>query len=273
MRRTGGGTVAAMSVDFLALHQGPEPLLLGNVWDAGTAKALAHLGFRALATTSSGHAASLGRADGRVTRDEAVAHAALVADATDLPVNAALEDLFADDPAGAAETVALVARTAVAGCSVEDWSRSRREINDLDLAVAKVAAAAEAAHAGGIVLTARAENHIHGVDDLDDTITRLQAYEQAGADVLYAPGLTDAADIRRVVESVGRPVNVLARPGVPPVAELGRLGVRRVSVGGGFAFVAYGALATAARELLEQGTYGYWSVAREADAVKPAFDA
>ena len=121
------------------------------------------------------------------------------------------------------------------------------------------------------MLTARAENHIRGVDDLDDTITRLQAYQQAGADVLYAPGLTDADDIRRVVESVDRPVNVLALPGVPPVTELGRLGVRRVSVGGGFAKVALGALATAARELLDEGTYGYWTTAREADAMRGAF--
>ena len=260
-----------MSVDFLALHDGPEPLLLGNAWDVGTAKALAFLGFRALATTSAGHAATLGRDDGGVTRDEALAHAATLAGATALPVSADLEDGFADDAAGAAETVRLAAQTGLAGCSIEDWSRTRGVILDLDLAVEKVAAAAEAAHAGGLVLTARAENHIRDVDDLDDTITRLQAYERAGADVLYAPGLTAADDIRRVVTSLQRPVNVLARPGVPPVAELGRLGVRRVSVGGAFALVAYGALATAARELLDEGTYGYWATAREAAAVRGAF--
>jgi 2-methylisocitrate lyase-like PEP mutase family enzyme len=261
-----------MSVDFLAMHAGPEPLLLGNAWDVGTARTLAFLGFRALATTSSGHAATLGRHDGDVTRDEALAHAETLVGATALPVSADLEDGFADDPAGTAETVRLAARTGLAGCSVEDWSRTRQVIHDLDLAVEKVAAAAEAAHAGGLVLTARAENHIRGVDDLDDTITRLQAYERVGADVLYAPGLTGAEDIRRVVTSVQRPVNVLARPGVPPVAELGRLGVRRVSVGGAFALVAYGALAAAARELLDEGTYGYWSTAREAAALRGAFD-
>ena len=261
-----------MSVDFLAMHAGPEPLLLGNAWDVGTARTLAFLGFRALATTSSGHAATLGRHDGDVTRDEALAHAETLVGATALPVSADLEDGFADDPAGTAETVRLAARTGLAGCSIEDWSRTRQVIHDLDLAVEKVAAAAEAAHAGGLVLTARAENHIRGVDDLDDTITRLQAYERAGADVLYAPGLTDAEDIRRVVTSVQPPVNVLARPGVPPVAELGRLGVRRVSVGGAFALVAYGALAAAARELLDEGTYGYWSTAREAAALRGAFD-
>jgi 2-methylisocitrate lyase-like PEP mutase family enzyme len=262
-----------MSLDFLALHEGPEPLLLGNAWDVGSAKALAFLGFRALATTSSGHAASLGRNDGGVTRDEALAHATTIVGATGLPVSADLEDGFADDPAGTAETVRLAARTGLAGCSIEDWSRTRQVIHDLGPAVDKVAAAVEAAHAGGLVLTARAENHIRGVDDLDDTISRLQAYERAGADVLYAPGLTDAQDIRRVVESVRRPVNVLARPGVPPVAELGRLGVRRVSVGGGFALVAYGALAAAARELLEEGTYGYWATAGQAAALRGAFDA
>ena len=261
-----------MSVDFLALHAGPEPLLLGNAWDAGTAKILAFLGFRALATTSSGHAATLGRPDGGVTRDEALAHAAALVGATDLPVSADLEDGFADDPAGAAETMRLAAGTGLAGCSIEDWSRDRHVINDLDLAVEKVAAAAEAAHAGGLVLTARAENHIRGVDDLDDTITRLRAYERAGADVLYAPGLTDAKDIRRVVEAVTSPVNVLARPGVPPVAVLGELGVRRVSVGGGFALVAQAALATAASELLEAGTYGYWDTAADAAALKGAFE-
>jgi 2-methylisocitrate lyase-like PEP mutase family enzyme len=237
----------------------------------GTAKVLAFLGFRALATTSSGHAAALGRPDGGVTRDEALAHAAALVGATDLPVSADLEDGFTDDPAGAAETVRLAADTGLAGCSIEDWSRSRHALNDLDLAVAKVAAAAGAAHAGGLVLTARAENHIRGVDNLDDTITRLQAYQEAGADVLYAPGLTEPRDIARVVESVQRPVNVLARPGVPAVAELGRLGVRRVSVGGGFALVAYGALAAAARELLDAGTYGYWATAREAATVWGAF--
>jgi 2-methylisocitrate lyase-like PEP mutase family enzyme len=261
-----------MSVDFLALHAGPEPLLLGNAWDVGTAKVLAFLGFRALATTSSGQAAGLGRRDGAVTRDEALAHAEAIAGATVLPVSADLEDCFADDPAGAAATVRLAAGTGLAGCSIEDWSRTAHAVVDRDLAAAKVAAAAEAAHADGLVLTARAENHIRGVDDLDDTIARLQAYERAGADVLYAPGLTDARDIRRVVGSVGRPVNVLARPGVPPVAELGRLGVRRVSVGGGFALAAYGALATAARELLEEGTYGYWDTARRGSAVLAAFD-
>lgn len=256
---------------FLALHQGPGPLLLANAWDVGTAKALAFLGFQALATTSSGHAATLGRSDGAVTRDEAIAHAADLVAATDLPVSADLEDGFADDPEQTAETVRLALDAGLAGCSVEDWSRTRGQINDLGLARAKIEAAAEAAK-GKLVLTGRAENHIRGVSDLADTIVRLQAYQEAGADVLYAPGLTDAEDIRRVVESVDRPVNVLARPGVPAVAELARLGVRRVSVGGAFSLVAYGALVTAARELLDEGTYGFLSQARSAGVLRGAFD-
>lgn len=258
---------------FLALHRGPEPLLLANAWDAGTAKALGFLGFQALATTSAGHAATLGRRDGGVTRDEAIAHAAQLVSATDLPVSADLEDGFADDPEHSAETVRLAVEVGLAGCSVEDWSRDRRTILDLGLARAKMAAAAEAAHGGDrkLVLTGRAENHFRGVDDLGDTIARLQAYQEAGVDVVYAPGLTAAADIRAVVESVDVPVNVLALPGVPPVPELGRLGVARVSVGSGFSLAAYGALVTAARELLDEGTYGFWHQAGEAAVVRGAF--
>jgi len=255
------------------MHDGPDPLLLANAWDQGTAKTLAFLGFRALATTSSGHAATLGRHDGAVTRAEAIAHAAALVQATDLPVSADLEDGFADDPEGTAETVLLAVDAGVAGASIEDWSRTRGEINDLGLARAKIEAAAEAAHGShGLVLTARAENHIRGGGGLADTIARLQAYQEAGADVLYAPGLIEAADIGRVVESVGRPVNVLARPGLPPVAELGRLGVRRISVGGAFALVAFGALATAARELIDEGTYRFLGQAGEATALRGAFD-
>ena len=257
------------------MHGGPEPLLLANAWDAGSAKALAFLGFRALATTSAGHAATLGRQDGLVTRDEAIAHAADLVDATDLPVNADLEDCFSDDPEQVAETVRLAAGVGVAGLSIEDWSRTRREIHDIGLARARVNAAAEAAHGGPmrVVLTGRAENYFRGAPDVADTIARLQAFQEAGADVLYAPGLVDADDVRRVVESVDRPVNVVARPGLPSVAELGRIGVRRVSVGGAFALVAFGAVATAARELLSSGTYGFLAQAGDADVLRGAFDA
>jgi 2-methylisocitrate lyase-like PEP mutase family enzyme len=227
-----------------------------------------------LATTSFGHAATLGRADGGVTRDEAISHAAELQAATPLPVNADLEHCFADDPDGVAETIRLALDAGIAGASVEDWNPTARSIYDHDLAVARVAAAAEAAHAGSrrLVLTARAENHIRGVQDLDDTIRRLQAYGAAGADVLYAPALTDPADIRRVVDAVDQPVNVLAFPTAPPVAELAAIGVARISVGGAFARVMYGALATAAKELLEAGTYGFWQTAAAASAFDGAFD-
>jgi 2-methylisocitrate lyase-like PEP mutase family enzyme len=245
---------------FLDLHRPGNPLLLPNPWDQGSAKLLASLGFRALATTSSGFAATLGRLDGSVSRDEALAHAAAIVVATELPVSADLENCFADDPGGVARTVTLAAETGLAGCSVEDFTGDDDEpVYDIALAAERVAAAAEAAHAGParLVLTARAENYLHGRPDLADTITRLQAYQAAGADVLYAPGLTSLADIRQVVTAVDRPVNVLAMSGAPPVSELAEAGVSRVSVGGAFAFAALGALAAAATELRDKGTYGY----------------
>jgi 2-methylisocitrate lyase-like PEP mutase family enzyme len=256
--------------DFLALHQGDTPLLMPNPWDAGSARILESLGFRALATTSSGSAGTLGRLDGSVTREEAIAHAAAVVDATDVPVSADLENGFADDPDDVATTVSLALDAGLAGCSIEDYSG--RELYPFDLAVARVAAAAATAHAGDVhlVLTARAENHIRNHPDLDDTIARLQAYQGAGADVLFAPGLSQLEDIRRVVSSVDIPVSVLALPNTPPVAELGRVGVKRISVGGTFFYVGVGAVVTAARELLEQGTYGYWDVAGPGAAVARA---
>ena len=242
---------------FLALHRRGDPLLMPNAWDLGSAILLASLGFKALATTSSGHAATLGRLDGGVTRDEALDHAAILSAGTDVPVSADLENGFADDPEGVADTLERARGTGLAGCSVEDYSGS--EIYELDLARERVAAAAETAHSDQIrlVLTARAENHIRGRDDLSDTIARLQAYQEAGADVLFAPGIKRAEDIRRVVESVDLPVSVLAVPGVPNTAELAALGVARVSVGGAFAFAALGALCEAATELRDHGTYGY----------------
>ncbi len=245
---------------FLDLHRPGDPLLLPNPWDQGSARLLASLGFHALATTSSGFAMTLGRLDGSVSRDEALAHSAAIVTATPLPVSADLENCFAHDPGGVAQTVALAAGTGLAGCSLEDFTGDDGEpIYDLGLAAERVAAAAEAAHGGParLVLTARAENYLHGRPDLADTISRLQAYQAAGADVLYAPGLTSMADIRQVVESVDRPVNVLAVGGAPSVAELAGAGVSRVSVGGAFAYAALGALADAAAELRDKGTYGY----------------
>lgn len=275
MSGPGYGQVVTSAADaFLNLHVKGDPLVMANAWDVGTAKVLAHLGFRALATTSSGHAATLGRRDGKVTRDEALAHAAALAAATARPVNADLEDCFGDHPEEVAETIRLAVGAKVAGASVEDYDRRGGAIHGLDLAVARVAAAAGAAHDGPerLVLTARAENHLHGIHDLDDTIARLRAYGEAGADVLFAPGITAAADIARVVDAVDQPVNVLALPGVPPVAELAALGVARISVGGGFSLVTYGALADAARELLDDGTYGYWATARRGAELRTAFD-
>jgi 2-methylisocitrate lyase-like PEP mutase family enzyme len=260
---------------FLALHRQPQPLLLPNPWDVGTAKLLAWLGFSALATTSSGFASTVGRLDGGVTRDEALAHAAAIVEATDLPVSADLEKGFADSPAGVAETIELAAGAGLAGCSVEDFTgREDDPIYQVPLAADRIAAAAEVAASGPIrlVLTARAENYLHGRPDLADTIARLQAYQEAGADVLYAPGLTDLADIRQVVASVDRPVNVLALPGGPSVPELAAAGVHRVSVGGAFAFAALGALVEAATELREQGTYGYGALSAVGRAaVREAF--
>jgi 2-methylisocitrate lyase-like PEP mutase family enzyme len=259
-------TQAAKAERFLALHHGDTPLLMPNPWDAGSARLLAHLGFSALATTSSGFAGTLGRLDGQVTRDEALAHAAALVAAVDVPLSADLENCYAHDPAGVAETAAGALDAGLAGFSVEDYAggpgerTDERGIYERALAVERVAAAVEVAHAGPVhaVVTARAENHIRGVGDMDDTIARLQAYQEVGADVLFAPGLSTADDLRRLVSSVDRPVNVLALPATPPVAELAELGVGRVSVGGGFARLALTAVIDAGRELLDQGTYGYW---------------
>jgi 2-methylisocitrate lyase-like PEP mutase family enzyme len=218
------------------------------------------MGFQALATTSSGFAASLGRHDGQVSREEALEHTRELVAATDLPVSADLESGFGETPEAVAETYRLAAETGLAGASIEDSTRDAdHPILDIDEAADRVRAAAEAFHAGPahLVLTGRAENFFHGRHDLADTIRRLQAYQEAGADVLYAPGLTQVEDIRSVVESVDRPVNVLARPTAPTVTELGALGVARISVGGAFAFAALGAVADAAREFFELGTYRY----------------
>src|SRR6188472_570401 len=245
---------------FRALHEGPDLLLIPNPWDAGSARLLASLGFKALATTSGGAAAALGRLDGSMSREEAIASAAAIVEATDLPVSADLENGFAEDPTGVAETMRMALDVGLSGASVEDYTRGEKRLYEVDEAAERVAAAAEAAHCGSsrLLLTARAENHLYGVTDLGDTISRLQAYQEAGADVLYAPGLSRLEDIRQVVDSVDRPVNVLGRPGAPSVSELAAIGVRRVSVGGAFAYAALGAVVEAARELLDEGTYGYF---------------
>ena len=249
---------------FRALHAGPDLFLIPNPWDAGSAKVLAAVGFAALATTSSGHAFTLGRLDGGVTREEVLEHLAAIAGAVDVPVSADFEHGFADDPAGVAESVRLAAGTGIAGCSIEDSTgRPDDPIFPAELAADRVRAAVEASTTGDerLVITARAEGFLHGRPDLADAIARLQSFQEAGADCLYAPGITDLEQIRTLVSELDRPVNVLARAGAPTIAELASVGVRRVSVGGGFAWAAVGGLVDAATELLERGTYDFWDQA------------
>ncbi|MCL2770060.1 MAG: isocitrate lyase/phosphoenolpyruvate mutase family protein [Solirubrobacterales bacterium] len=260
---------AAKVARFRSLHAREQPLLLANAWDAGSARLFESLGFQALATTSGGHAASLGQLDYSVDAEQALAHAATIVAATDLPVSADLEDCFAADATGVADTIAGALEAGLAGCSIEDWDGHR--LYSHQEAGERVAAAAQAA-GGRLVLTARAENHLRGNPDLEDTTARLRTYEEAGADVLYAPALEDPEDLRRLLAAVKRPVNVLVRPATPTVAELAQLGVGRVSVGAGFAFAAYGAAVRAATELLHSGTHDYLALSGEgAQAARTAF--
>lgn len=243
--------------DFAALHQGPDLLVLPNPWDAGSARMLTHLGFKALATTSAGLAFSLGRrdAEGAVSREEALANARAIVEATPLPVAADLENGYGDSPEACAETLRLAAEAGLVGGSIEDASgRPEAPIYDAGLALERIQAAVEAARAlpFPFTLAARAENFLHGRPDLDDTLRRLVAYAEAGADVLYAPGLTTREQIAEVVAAVApKPVNILV--GSPALAltldELAALGVRRVSLGSNLARVAYGAFFEAARQL------------------------
>ena len=236
---------------FRSLHQ--RCFVIANAWDAGSARILAGLGFQALATSSGAHAGTLGRRDGQVTREEALAHARAIVEATDLPVSADLENCFADDPAQAAETVRLAVEIGLAGCSIEDATRDR--VYDFDHAVERVAAARNSR----LVLTARAENFVRGRPDLDDTIKRLQAFEKAGADVLMAPGLPDLGSVRRVCAALSKPFNFMA--GIKgksySVAELQSAGVRRISLATSLWRVAMTGLIDAAREVKERGTFGY----------------
>jgi 2-methylisocitrate lyase-like PEP mutase family enzyme len=235
---------------FQALHAG-EPFVIPNPWDAGSAKVLERLGFKALATTSSGFAYTLGRRDGDVTLDEVIAHTRAIVDATGLPVSVDLENGYGADPAAAARAVAAAAEAGAAGGSIEDYDPSGR-IYDVGHATERVAAAADAA--GDFVLTARAENHIRGNPDLDDTIARLQAYANAGADVLYAPGLRTAEEIRAVCDALSRPVNVLARADLS-FEEIAAAGAQRVSVGGALAWVAAAGLVSAAQRIRDDGDF------------------
>lgn len=242
--------------EFRRLHAAGT-FVLPNAWDVGSARLLQQLGFAAVATTSSGLAATLGRADQRLTRDDVVSHVAALTAAVTVPVAVDAERGYAADPAGVAETVELLASAGASGVSIEDYDPATGRVDPVEVAVERVAAAAAVCDRHGIVLTGRAENHLYGVADLDDTIARLRAYRSAGAGCVYAPGLVGPADIARVVAETGAAVNVLAMRQGPTVPELADTGVRRVSTGGGLAWAAYGALVSAARELRDAGTYGY----------------
>ncbi|HVA58066.1 MAG TPA: isocitrate lyase/phosphoenolpyruvate mutase family protein [Gemmatimonadaceae bacterium] len=240
---------------FRTLHAGP-PFVMPNPWDAGSARVFEALGFRALATTSSGFAFTLGRLDGRTTLDDVAAHVEMLSRITALPVSADLENGYGAEPASAARAVTHIASAGAVGGSIEDWDSAQHRLYDRLHAVERVTAAVEAARAlpFSFTLTARTENHIRGNPDLDDTITRLHAFEQAGADVLYAPGLTTLEQIRTVCAALSKPVNVLARPDFS-FDQLVEAGAKRVSVGGALAWVAARAMADAAIAIRDHGDF------------------
>jgi 2-methylisocitrate lyase-like PEP mutase family enzyme len=247
---------------FRALHKGPGPFVIANPWDAGSARVLAGLGFKALATSSGGFAGTMGRRDGAVTRAEALAHARAVCDAVDLPVSADLENGFGHEPADTAETVRLAAQTGLVGCSIEDFTGDMaRPLYDIEAAADRVAASAEVAASFGFefTLTARTESYLRGNPDLDNVIARLLAYEAAGADVLMAPGLPDLAAVKAVCDALSKPFNFMA--GMPgksfSVAQLADAGVRRISLATSLYRAAMSGLVAAAREARESGTFGY----------------
>ncbi len=247
---------------FKALHQGPGVFIIANAWDAGSARLLAGLGFQALATSSGASAAVLGRRDGQVSREEALTQARAIVMATDLPVSADLEKGFADEPAAVAEIIRLAAAAGLVGGSIEDATGDKEKpLYDLNLAVERVRAAVQAARAlpFPFTLTARAENFLHGNPDLADTIRRLQAFERAGADALFAPGLPDLAAVRAICSAVSKPVNFMVgvRGKSFSVAELEAAGVRRISLSTSLYRAAMSGLLAAAREVKEEGTFGY----------------
>ncbi len=250
---------AEKAAAFRVLHEG-EPFLIPNPWDAGSAKVLAALGFKALATTSSGFAFTLGRLDGGVTLDEVVEHVRIVDQATSLPVSVDLENGFGPDPEDAALAVTRAAGAGAVGGSIEDYDPGGT-IYSIPHATERIAAASEAAahQHFPFMLTARAENHVRGNPDIDDTIARLQSYEHAGADVLYAPGLTTTEEINAVASATSKPLNVLARPGMS-MSEIAEAGGRRISVGGALAWVAVGAMAAAAEGIRDRGDFDHLQV-------------
>ncbi len=250
------------ALTFRALHERESAFLMPNPWDVGTARLLAQMGFAALGTTSAGYAFSVGQRDNTVERSQMMAHASAMVSATDLPVSGDLENGFGDSPEIVAETIRLAADAGLVGGSIEDATgREDQPLYGIEHAVERVRAAAEVVRSlpFAFTLTARAENYLHGRPDLKNTIQRLQAFQEAGADVLYAPGLTTKADIAAVVSSVDRPVNILmGMPGVAwNLAELSAIGVKRVSVGSALARAALGAFLRAAREMQERGTFAF----------------
>ncbi|MGD0369639.1 MAG: isocitrate lyase/phosphoenolpyruvate mutase family protein [Acidobacteriaceae bacterium] len=250
------------SDEFRSLHERTRAFIIPNPWDAGTARMLTHMGFEALATTSAGNAFTLGRKDGTVGRERTLANVAAIASATELPVSGDLENGFGDSPETVAETIRMAAEAGLVGGSIEDATgRAEDPIYPLELAIERIEAAAAAARSlpFRFTLTARAENYLYGRADLKDTIHRLRTYQEAGADVLYAPGLTLKEEIAAVIRSVDRPVNVLMGLGGLTLSldELSEMGVRRVSVGSALCRVALGAFLSAAKELKERGTFGF----------------
>ncbi|MBT6094289.1 MAG: isocitrate lyase/phosphoenolpyruvate mutase family protein [Rhodospirillaceae bacterium] len=274
--------IAAIATAFHKLHDEEGTFVIPNPWDRGSARMLKSLGFKALATTSAGFDFAEGRKEGTATLDDVLAHCRLIAEATDLPVNADTESGYAETPEGVAENIHRLAATGIAGCSIEDVNvygpgvYGGAPIYDLPVAAERVAAAAEAVRNLGrpFVLTGRAENYLHGRPDLADTIKRLQAYQDAGADVLYAPGPRTAEDIRVIVTSVDRPVNVIAGlPGMNlSVTDLAELGVKRISVGSNLFRTAFAAALRGAQEIAEEGTFSYAGSAATFKEISGLFD-
>jgi 2-methylisocitrate lyase-like PEP mutase family enzyme len=271
-------TQAEKADAFRALHERPGAFIIPNPWDAGTARLLASIGFEALATTSLGLSNSLGRIDGLgvVSRDEVLENCRVIAEATDLPVNADLENGYADEPRAAAEMIRLAANAGVVGGSIEDTTGDpNKPIYDFQLAVERVQAAVEVARSlpFPFVLTARADQLLHGRLDLDDTIKRLQAFEKAGADVLYAPGVRDLVTIRTVVTSVGKPVNVVMSAADPSItaAQLSDVGVKRISVGGALSRLALAAFLKGAREMKDAGGFTWMRDTASSKDLKAVF--
>ena len=256
---------------FAQLHQQPGAFLIPNPWDIGSAKVLQSMGFKALATTSSGLAYTLGRADGEVTLEEKLTHCSALAQNTTIPINADFENGFADDPETVAVNLLKVASTGIAGCSIEDYSRDSHCLYDFSLAVERVQAAAAAVATLKIPfqLTARAENLLRGVDDLDDTIKRLQAFEAAGANVLYAPGIRSLQQLQQVTSAINAPFNVLA-PFIPDasVTEFAAAGAKRISIGGALNWAAVAPLLKAGQEMIAQGTFTWTAATASGSEVK-----